>query len=706
MNTGSIFRPRAKRGWPILGTTLVGMVLSLGLTAPSSAQTITLARPNGGENWTVGEKHAIHWNWSGSISLVNIEYSTDGGSTWSVVLSNTANDGDAVWITPNTLSATCYVKVASASNPDVYDVGDASFTIARPEIAIRRPNGGTGGESWTVGEKRTISWDWTGSFGTVDIEYSSDGGNTWNVVLSGVNNDGRSLWTVPNTPSSTCRLKITNTSDTGCSDVSDSDFSIIRPTVSVVRPNGGETYYEGKDVPIHWTTSGAFSTVRLEYSTNGGSSWTEIVSSTTNDGHYCWNVPSDASSTTCKVRATDTDDLGSYGVSAANFTIADTIPSDSLLLFSPRTGDAWLVGKHHYICWTHAGANSSVKLEYATDGGGTWNLISSSTANDGVYEWNVPSDPSEGCRIRVSNTANPNVYDVSDQFTIEKQWIVPTSPTADDAWLVGRYYYITWNWGGQFSDARLQYSTDRGTTWSDIIASTNNGGYYKWQVAEPPSANSQIKITNTDNSQAFGLTDIFRAASQAVTITSPLTGDVWQAGRKYYITWNYTGQFSDVNLSYSTDRGTSWSIITGATNNGSYEWSVPNVNSVNCRIKATRPSGGALYGITDVFTILPKTGISENASSLGSQSLVAEPNPLHGRTILRYVLTDAVPVDMAVFDASGRQVRALVGAGVSAGTHSVAWDRRDESGKLLPSGVYFCRLAAGESRSVTKLILQ
>jgi hypothetical protein len=704
MKTGSIFRTRDKGSWPMLGTALVGMILSLGLTAPSSAQTITLSRPNGGESWTVGERHAIHWNWIGSISQINIDYSTDGGSTWNVILSNVSNNGRALWIVPYTLSTTCYVKVSDATNPNVCDTSDASFTIARPVITLLRPNGG---ESWTAGEKHPIHWNWIGTIGSVNLEYSTDGGGTWNVVLSGTSNDGDALWTVPNTPSTTCRVRATNASDSTCLDVSDQDFSIASPTVSLVRPDDGETYYEGKVAPIHWITSGAIGSVKLECSTDGGSSWTEIISSTANDGRYGWSIPEGLSGTTCKVRIADTADLNSYDVSAGNFTVMDTIPPDSLRLFSPRTDDGWLVGKSYYICWTKAGTNSTVKLEYATDGGSTWNLIIASTANDGEYEWNVPSTPAAGCRVRISNTANPSVYDVSDVFTIQKQWILPDSPLTGDAWVIGKNHYITWTYGGWFNNAKLQYSTDRGSTWSDITSSTYNSGVYEWKAPEPPSANSQIRISNVDNPEVSARTDVFQAAPQTIMLTSPLTDDVWQADRKYYIAWRWDGLISDVKLLYSTNRGSTWSTITDDVGNGGYyDWQVPNVGSTNCIVRVANTLNGAVYANSGVFTILPHLGISERSSDLGRQSLVAGPSPSRGRTTLRYSLTEETDVALVVLDASGRQVRALVGTRVPAGVHSVTWNRRDDSGRLLSSGVYFCRLAAGESQTVTKLIIQ
>ena len=39
------------------------------------------------------------------------------------------------------------------------------------------------------------------------------------------------------------------------------------------------------------------------------------------------------------------------------------------------------------------------------------------------------------------------------------------------------------------------------------------------------------------------------------------------------------------------------------------------------------------------------------------------------------------------------------------GPHEVAWDGRDASGKLVPTGVYFCRLAAPGLVQTTRMTL-
>lgn len=90
---------------------------------------LTVVFPNGGENWVGASSDTVKWTWTGSVGNVKIEYTTDGGSAWSTALASTSNSGAYPWRAPNMSSTTCRVKVSSVSNPSVYDMSDADFTI-------------------------------------------------------------------------------------------------------------------------------------------------------------------------------------------------------------------------------------------------------------------------------------------------------------------------------------------------------------------------------------------------------------------------------------------------------------------------------------------------------------------------------------------------------------------------------------------------
>jgi hypothetical protein len=97
-------------------------------------------------------------------------------------------------------------------------------------LTINAPGGG---ERWTVGESRDIIWTSTGTVGSVNIDYSTDSGATWTSIVSSTANDGLHRWTVPNTPSSTCLLRVREV-DGSPTGISNSVFSIIAYVDEVV----------------------------------------------------------------------------------------------------------------------------------------------------------------------------------------------------------------------------------------------------------------------------------------------------------------------------------------------------------------------------------------------------------------------------------------------------------------------------------------
>ncbi len=82
------------------------------------------------------------------------------------------------------------------------------------------------------------------------------------------------------------------------------------------------------------------------------------------------------------------------------------------------------------------------------------------------------------------------------------------------------------------------------------------------------------------------------------------------------------------------------------------------------------------------------------------------PNPFNPITEIRFELPTARPVELEVFDASGRIVRRLVeGETFPAGRHGVIWDGTDERGSARSSGVYFYRLRSGSNVLTGKMAL-
>jgi hypothetical protein len=71
-----------------------------------------------------------------------------------------------------------------------------------------------------------------------------------------------------------------------------------------------------------------------------------------------------------------------------------------------------------------------------------------------------------------------------------------------------------------------------------------------------------------------------------LTVLFPNGGENWNAGTIHNITWNSAGAFTEVNIDYSIDNGTSWlSVAANTANDGTYAWTVPATLSPNCLVR-------------------------------------------------------------------------------------------------------------------------
>jgi hypothetical protein len=87
-------------------------------------------------------------------------------------------------------------------------------------------------------------------------------------------------------------------------------------------------------------------------------------------------------------------------------------------------------------------------------------------------------------------------------------------------------------------------------------------------------------------------------------------------------------------------------------------------------------------------------------ASKGAEQVVNYPNPFNPSTTIRYRLSEANKIVLAVYDMLGREVTRLVEGWQEAGSYDVVWDAGN-----LPSGIYFYRLQAGSFSEVRRMVL-
>ncbi|MCU0432220.1 MAG: T9SS type A sorting domain-containing protein [Bacteroidia bacterium] len=585
---------------------------------------ITVTSPNTAVTWYVGFSNTIQWTSQYVTNpFVAIDYSTDGGTTWTVITTSTNNSGSFNWTVPNTPSSQARVRVKDAANPSTFDISNVNFTIAVPvpTITITSPNGG---ETWGTCLTYNISWSNTFVTGNYNIEYSLNNGGSWAPVISNVSGSTYT-WLVPNTiaTSSQCLIRVSSATNPAVFDVSNATFTINQVQyVAVTSPNGGESWQIGNPVTrnITWAWSGTTNTFRIEYSIDNGVTWNFVTTGVTvssSPASFTWTLPNTPGAL-CLVRVSDANNLCRSDVSDNPFSLL--APTPVITVTNPNTATTFFVGSSYSITWTSQYVtNPFVGIDYSTDNGATWTVITSSTNNNGSFTWTVPNTPSTQCLVRVKDAANPTtIFDVSNvNFTIAipVSVITVTSPNGGETWNSCTNYNISWTSSNVTGNFRLEYSTDGGTNWT--IITTVTASPFNWQVPNNIATSSQclIRVSSVNNP---AITDISNATFtinqvQFIAITSPNGGEVWQVGNPTTrtISWAYSGTTTLFTLDYSVDNGATWINITTTnfpSSPASFIWAVPNAPSTQCLVRVRDANNTCRSDQSDaIFTIQPPT---------------------------------------------------------------------------------------------------
>lgn len=72
------------------------------------------------------------------------------------------------------------------------------------------------------------------------------------------------------------------------------------------------------------------------------------------------------------------------------------------------------------------------------------------------------------------------------------------------------------------------------------------------------------------------------------------------------------------------------------------------------------------------------------------------PNPFNPVTTIRYQLAEPATVKLSVYNVSGQLIRTLFQGEQSVGVYQQHWDGRNDLGRQMSGGIYFCRLECGD----------
>ena len=368
----------------------------------------------------------------------------------------------------------------------------------------------------------------------------------------------------------------------------------------------------------------------MEYSPDNGTTWSTLVTSTSNS-YYTWSPIPNIGGSQYIVRVTSTADALVTDNSNAVFTVTQTFP---IIINSPNGGENWQVGgATHLITWAWSGTSNYYNLYYSINNGSTWiSIISDTYITNGQYTWTIPNNPSTQCLVKVEDYNNTYKYDVSDAvFTISSPtpYITVTSPNGGNIFYVGTAYNISWTYGYLSSSfVVIDYSINNGSTWNSITASANNTGSYAWMVPNTPSANCLVRVSEYGIPSVYDVSNaVFSIVYPYVTVSVPNGGEIWNGCSSQNITWTGYGSAGPWKVEYSSNNGASWNTLVSSTSNSYYTWSpVPNSPGTNYIVRVTSTADVLVTDNSNgPFTVTQNTAIIVTSPNGGENWQVANP---------------------------------------------------------------------------------
>ena len=628
-------------------------------------------------------------------------------NTYSWVVSGTGGSGDHSWT--HTLET---------------DTGPC----AGGEIAVTSPNGG---QTWCVGSSQTITWTSSGNSGQVDISLSTNSGGVWTLIYNNVTDDGSQSWTVPNSPSTMCLIRVCDADGDPC-DMSDAVFTIDAcapvETITVTSPNGGESWCVGSSQTITWTSSNTSGLVDIELSTNSGGSWSLIFDNITDDGSEPWTVPAPPS-TVCLVRICDADgdpcDI-SNGVFEINSCVAQVCFD-----FNDGTVQGWTFSGVYdesdnslghsmwFAWWDHANYPNGPNTDPSGDNMGSAMLASLgwSPSVPGANEWAIARVVSPdlsgdaswqaagGFTVEVFDglaqglhTIYANLFvtvydnDMASERTFFNGTAVATS--------YGLWTHLEFDWSGTagfptnyvVQDVFINFWFHEGTLNEGLLVfddvCTLEGGQpecdqpmvslldYQQVNWADPLWEVQVEIRNAGPGTAKNVNVVMNSDIPWLLIPDPTCayGDIAEGASS----WGLDSYTFDLTAS----PGGSFSVWFDVT----YEDDCGNQYRLRLDPEFNQKTG-------DETPVL--------SYKLGQNY----PNPFNPSTSIGYQIPTPGYVSLNIYDAAGKLVRTLVDGQRGEGIHEVNWNGKDNRGAAVVSGIYFYKLSAGPFTETRKLVL-
>ena len=605
----------------------VAAVNSAGTSTYSSSVTAApfsaAAAPTISTVFATANSAIVNWaapasNGGSAITDYVVQYSLNSVN-WTTYSDGTSTSTSAT-VTGLSAGTTYYFRVAAVNS-----AGTGTYSAAAIATTWAVPGAPTIPSTFGGDGQITISWTAPASNGGATItdyiiQYSADTVN-WTTFNDSVSTTTSATITgLTNGVTYYFRVAAVNSAGTG-------PYSAIgsgQPLAAPNAPTGLTATPTSTQTVLSWiapaNNGSAITAYLIQYSSNGGASWTTITDSVPSITSTTVNGLTDGVTYYFKVAAVNAAGTGAYSATISSFFQASTVTVPSAPTNLIATSGAQQITLTWGLPANFGGATiTDYVVQYGVDS------INWTTFNDGISTstnatiTGLTNYTTYYFRVAAVNSAGTGTYSTIVNSQPAPVVVIPTQPLNLSASTTGTTVSLSWappasNGGGAITSYIVQYSLNA-STWSAAsatfptatsatISGLTNGTTYYWRVAARNSAgtgnySTYVSTTISANvpGQPTGLTATAGAGQVSLAWTAPAN--------------NGGATITDYSIQYSSNSGVTW-----------LDWAEAVTTATNATITSLTPGTTYLFRVAAINS----TGTGAYSASASATPISATPS--------------------------------------------------------------------------------